>query len=480
MSFIPIILCGGYGKRLWPVSRQDKPKPFLKFGGSLSLLQQTLERCTGAQFSKKPIIICNEEHGFFARQDANALGIDVEIILEPEGRNSCPALAAAAFHAVQHYDTPILLSLAVDHAIMDQIGFHTALEDAKTTAEQGFLVTFGILPTRPDANFGYIKPGASIRNGATSKVDKFIEKPTAALAATLVAEGYVWNSGNFLFSASIFLSELKVHAPNIYYSAQASVDAAITVTDGIKLGRRDFLKAPNLPVDIAVLEKSNCVAVCTISHDWCDLGTWEGLWETSVKDENGNVGFGDTAIQESQNCLVQSDDKFTAVIGVDDVIVVATKDTVLVTQKGATSKIKPFLNQLNAQGRMEGIQHPWSERPWGRFEVLDKGKQYKVKRIQVLPGGVLSLQKHEYRAEHWTVVQGVATVTIGEDTSDLFENEHVYVPLGCVHRIANKQPDPLILIEVQTGSLLLEDDIIRLEDNYGRKTFPNSKGKPKV
>lgn len=478
MSFIPIILCGGNGKRLWPVSRQDKPKPFLKFGSSLSLLQQTLERCKGAQFSEKPIIVCNEEHGFFARQDANALEIDVEIILEPESRNSCPALAAAAFHAVQNYDTPVLLSLAADHAISDQFGFHAALEDAKITAEQGFLVTFGVQPTRPDTNFGYIKPGANIQNGATFKVDKFIEKPSSALAETLVNEGYVWNSGNFLFSANIFLSELKMHAPDIYYSAKASIDAAITVSDAIKLGRRHFLKAPSLPVDIAVLEKSNRVAVCTISHDWCDVGTWEGLWETSAKDENGNVGFGDTAIQQSQNCLVQSDDKFTAVIGVDDIIVVATKDTVLVTNKGASSKIKPFLTQLNAQGRTEGFHHPWSERPWGRFEVLDEGERYKVKRIYVLPGGVLSLQKHEYRAEHWTVVQGVATVTIGEETSDLLENQHVYVPLGCVHRIANKQSDPLTLIEVQTGSVLLEDDIIRLEDNYGRKTISQSNETP--
>lgn len=476
MSFIPIILCGGKGKRLWPISRPDKPKPFLKFGHSLSLLQQTLERCKGPLFSEKPIIVCNENHGFLAKRDADAMDVAVDIILEPESRNSCSALAVAAFHTVQNFESPLLLSLAADHAISDQLGFLTALEHAKSTAEQGYLVTFGIQPSSQNANFGYIKPGSSIQNGATYKVDQFIEKPNLDDAAHLIRDGYIWNTGNFLFSADVFLSELKKHAPEIYYAAESSIAEAIPEQEGIKLRRHHFLKAPELPVDVAVLEKSDRVAVCPVSHDWSDIGTWNGLWETSTKDENGNVGFGDTEILDSQNSIVHSDDKFTALIGLNDVIVVSTKDTVLVARKDATSKIKSFLANIDTKGRTEGLKHPYSERPWGRFEVLDEGEQYKVKRIYVLPGGILSLQKHEHRSEHWTVVQGIATITIGERTSDLYENQHVYVPLGSVHRISNQQSDPLTLIEVQTGSILLEEDIIRLEDNYGRKTISNPSG----
>lgn len=473
MNFTPVILCGGNGKRLWPVSRQDKPKQFLKFGKDLSLLQQTLQRCNGPDFSPNPIVICNHEHGHFAKQDARELGVDADIVLEPESRNSCPAIAAAAFHALQTSDAPLLLALATDHAISDQLGFLDALKTAKEAARNGYLVTFGVHPTSANPNFGYIKPGEMLLGGPSRKVSKFVEKPNLQRVPSLIQEGFVWNSGNFLFEADVFLAELKQHAPDIYKAAAASTADAIQDHGYTKLGRHHFLQAPALPVDIAVLEKSNRVAVCPADHDWSDIGTWDGLWETNEKDEDGNVGFGDIEILESQNSFVQSDDRLTALVGVQNVVVISTKDTVLVTSRDESSKIKPLIDRLDMNGRSEAIRHAWSDRPWGRFEVLDQGERFKVKRIFVNPGGTLSLQKHEHRSEHWTIVQGVATVTIGEETSMLKENEHAFIPVGAVHRIENRENVPLIIIEVQTGSLLSEDDIIRLEDNYGRSLSNN-------
>lgn len=475
MSFVPIILCGGQGKRLWPISRLEKPKPFLKISGNLSLLQQTLQRCTGPQFDQRPIIICNEAHRHFAERDVREIGSDADILLEPESRDSCPALAVAALHAnsraPSRIEAPLLLSLAADHAITDQLGFTKALEGARSTADQGYLVTFGIAPTSEKANYGYIKPGSEIQPNVSNLVEKFIEKPDPDKVFQLIQDGFIWNSGNFLFSADSFLAELKRHAPDIHRCATASINDAITHNGHTLIGTHAFKQAPALPVDIAILEKSDRVAVCPVSHDWSDVGTWQGLWETSNKDAQGNVGFGDVAILNSHNNMVQSDDRLTAVVGVENIVVISTKDAVLVANKENPDDIKALMEQLNAQGRTETRVHTWSERPWGRFDVLDEGSSYKVKRIEVGPGCQLSLQKHEHRSEHWTIVAGIASIRLDDQEKELHKNQHIDIPVGAIHRIANHQSEALIIIEVQMGAILSEDDIIRLEDNYGRKTI---------
>lgn len=476
MNFIPVILCGGSGKRLWPVSRQDKPKQFLKFGGGPSLLQQTLQRCSGPGFSKTPILVCNHDHAHFAKQATHELEIDADFILEPESRNSGPAIAAAAFHAIRKSQNALLLILATDHAISDQLGFLEALKTAEKAAQNGYLVTFGIQPTNANPNFGYIKPGEKLLDGQSHAVCQFVEKPHVDRVSTLIKEGFVWNSGNFLFDAKAFLTELKQHASDIYEAVESSVANATRHKECTNLAPQHFRKAPDLPIDTAVFEKSERVAVCPADHDWSDIGTWDGLWEANEKDDDGNVGFGDIEILESQNNFVQSDDRLTALVGVQNIVVISTKDTVLVTSRDESSKIKLLIDRLNMHGRPEAHAQAWSERPWGRFEVLDEGERYKVKRLTVSPGGVLSLQRHEHRSEHWTVVEGVATVTIGNKTKELRENKHQFVPVGAIHRIENKQDKPLTLIEVQKGSILSEDDIVRLEDKYGRPLSGDKSG----
>ncbi|MEP0520792.1 MAG: mannose-1-phosphate guanylyltransferase/mannose-6-phosphate isomerase [Hyphomicrobiales bacterium] len=474
MSFTPVILCGGNGKRLWPVSRQDKPKQFLKFGGELSLLQQTIQRCSGSGFSENPILVCNQDHAEFASQATLELDVDADFILEPVSRNSCPAIAAAAFHAVQRSETSLLLVLATDHAISDQLGFLQALRAAEKAARNGYLVTFGIHPTGANPNFGYIKPGERLSDGQSFEVCHFVEKPHIDRVPSLIREGFIWNSGNFLFEAKTFLAELRKYAPEIYHTVQASVSDAVYNNKRITLAAPHFQQAPAQPIDIAVLEKSHRVAVCPADHDWSDIGTWDGLWEAHEKDDNGNVGFGDIEILEGQNNFVQSDDRLTALVGVQNIVVISTKDSVLVTHRDESSKIKLLIERLNIQGRSEAIEHPSSDRPWGRFETLDEGKHYKVKRLSVDPGGVLSLQKHEHRSEHWTVVEGVATIRIDDETKELKKHEHAFIPVGAVHRIENKQDGPLTIIEVQNGAILSEDDIVRLEDKYGRQHAKNN------
>lgn len=463
---IPILLAGGAGTRLWPVSRDALPKQFLPLIGDKSTYQETLLRVRDAMFAP-PIVITGPNFHFFARRQAEEIGVDATIVIEPMRRDSGPAIAAATMVASRRDPKAVVLALAADHIIPDVEAFKATCRAGLVAAEAGRIVTFGIKPTEPKTSYGYILPGEAIGDGVRA-VKSFVEKPDAETSARYVREGYLWNSGNFLFRAAVLLSELKRLEPDMASAVDASVANASNDLGFLRLESGAFSRAPQKSIDYAVMERTDLAAVAFGNFRWSDIGSWDALFDITSRDAAGNVLQGSVVTMDSTGCVVHSNDRLTAVVGVKDMVVVSTADAVMVIPRARAQDVRELVDKLKTEKRPEATDHKRAHRPWGYYESIDAGDRFQVKRIVVIPGGVLSLQKHRHRAEHWVVVRGTAEVTIGEKVRTVHENESVYIPIGSVHRLANKGKIPLELIEVQTGSYLGEDDIERLEDIYKR------------
>lgn len=468
----PVILAGGFGTRLWPLSREAKPKHLLNLVGDFSLLQQTVQRAQ-AVCGRMPCIITNEQHRFLVgAQVQEAVGDKCPIVLETIARNTAAAAAVAALWVRSRDPEGIVLLLPSDHFIGDTEGFRAAVAAAATAAARGMIVTFGIAPTGPETGYGYIRMGAAITGAeGCQAVARFIEKPQRDKAQAMIDEGgHVWNAGMFAFRPEVMLGELKRFEPAVLVAAEAAFDKAQRDLDFLRLDRDALAQAPAISIDYAVMERTGLAAVCPMQAPWGDLGSWQAIWEASSQDDSGNVIQGDVLTADAQNVLVRSDRFLTAVVGVRDLVVVATGDAVLVAHKDRTQDVKHIVEQMKAQDRRELREHAVTQRPWGQYERIDEGAGYQVKQIMLHPGASISLQLHHKRAEHWVVVQGVARVTKGEDVFLLRENESTYIPPLTRHRLENPGDTPLRIIEVQSGAYLGEDDIVRFEDAYGRVT----------
>lgn len=467
-KIVPVILAGGTGTRLWPLSRNSLPKQFLALASDKTLYQETLLRTPpGADFLP-PVVITNEDFRFFAKRQASEVGIDATVVLEPARRDSGPALVAAAAVAQKLHGLDVLvLALAADHVVLDPDGFRAAARLAARVAAGGRIVTFGITPDAPRTSYGYIRPGGALPEGG-NVVDAFVEKPDLATAARYVAEGYLWNSGNFLFPASLMIAEAERFEPALAAAALASVDAAKEDLGFLRLDAEAFAGAPAKSIDFAVLEHTSRAAVVAGDFGWSDIGAWDAVREIKPADAEGNVIEGAAELIDSHDSYVRSEGPLVTGIGLKGVSVVATDDAVLVMPSDRSQDVKALVAALKADGRREADEHRKIHRPWGTYETVCRGERFHVKKIMVEPGAKLSLQKHHHRSEHWVVVRGAAEVTLGERIFAVHENESVYIPMGEVHRLANPGRIPLELIEVQTGSYLGEDDIVRLEDIYNR------------
>jgi len=464
---IPILLAGGAGTRLWPVSRDALPKQFLPLVGSKSTYQETLLRVRDAMFAP-PIVITGPNFHFFARRQAEEIGVDATIVIEPMRRDSGPAIAAATAIAASRDPQAVVLALAADHIVPDSDAFRATCAVGRVAAEAGRIVTFGIKPTEAKTSYGYILPGEAIGGDGVYAVKSFVEKPDAATASRYVRDGYLWNSGNFLFRADVLLSELKQLEPDMFAAIEAAVANAGTDLGFLRLQSEAFARAPQKSIDYAVMEKTDRAAVVRGNFRWSDIGSWDALFDITPRDSAGNVLQGSVVTMDASDCIVHSNDRLTAVVGVSGLVVVSTSDAVMVIPRARAQEVRELVEKLKAAKRPEATDHKRGHRPWGYYESIDLGERFQVKRIVVIPGGILSLQKHRHRAEHWVVVRGTAEVTIGEKVSAVHENESVYIPIGSVHRLANKGKIPLELIEVQTGSYFGEDDIERLDDVYKR------------
>ncbi len=465
----PVLLSGGAGTRLWPLSRTLYPKQLLPLVDDVTMLQATAHRFSGAGYHA-PLVICNEAHRFIIAEQLRAVGCPpAQCVLEPVGRNTAPAAAVAAMLAGASDAAALVLIAPSDHAIADADGLRAAIAAALPAAEGGALVTFGVQPSRPHDGYGYIRIGAPVEAGPCHVVDRFVEKPDLSTARRFLDEGgYVWNSGMFLFRADRYLEELARFAPDMLALCRAAVDAAEEDLDFLRLATEPFEQIAGDSIDYAVMQKTDRAAVMPIDVGWSDVGSWAALWEASGRDGDGNSVLGDVIAHRSRNCLVRSDGPLVATVGVEDLIVVATGDAVLVASKRDSEAVREVVAALAKAGRPEPDRHPRIVRPWGAFEGIKQGPGFQVKLLTVNPGAGISLQYHNHRAEHWVVVAGKANVTRGEETIPLTSNESVYIPLGAVHRLENPGSEPLEVVEVQTGDYLGEDDIVRLEDRYGR------------
>ena len=460
---IPVILSGGVGSRLWPLSRAKYPKQLLSLIGNQSMLQQTLKRVSKAE---RQIIVCQENQRFLIAEQASQYNVD--IILEPVGRNTAPAIALAAWHSLTTNKDAILLAMPADHLITDSKTFNETIELANAAAKQDYLITFGVKPDYPETGYGYIQSSEQLTDHCF-QVNRFVEKPDTDTAQRyLDSDEYFWNSGIFLFKASSYLSQLKELHPEIYQNTKTAAEKF--KRDGLFLRPKqaDFESCPDESIDYAVMEKTTKAAMIKVNFGWSDIGSWKSLWKVSAKDEQNNSIIGDVISHDTQDCHIHASHRLIGTVGARDLVIVETADSVLVANKNKVQDVKHLVNQLKSQQRPETDLHRKVYRPWGSYEGVDIDDTFQVKRITVKPGAKLSLQKHRYRAEHWIVVRGVATVTCEEKVFDIRENESTYIPLGSLHRLENKQDSLLELIEVQTGTYFGEDDIVRLEDVYNR------------
>ncbi|USH03257.1 mannose-1-phosphate guanylyltransferase/mannose-6-phosphate isomerase [Grimontia kaedaensis] len=463
--FIPVIMAGGSGTRLWPLSRSAFPKQFLSLdtASELTMLQATIERLGGLE-SEEPIIISNEDHRFIVAEQMRRVGKKSRIILEPAGRNTAPAIALASMLAAENGEDPILLVLAADHFVKNKRAFQEAIKHALVQASNGKLVTFGIVPTAPEIGYGYIHRGMAIDEEAY-EVEAFVEKPKREVAEQyLASEQYYWNSGCFMFKASTYLKELKAHAPDIFSQCTKALNGLNFDSDFVRVDEDEFLKCPDDSIDYAVMEHTKHAVVVPMDAGWSDVGSWSALWDVSDKDEDGNVHHGDAILEDTKGCYIYAPNKLVAAVGLKDIVVIETKDAVLVADKSKVQEVKRIVECLKADSRSEYREHRESYRPWGKSDAIDKGDRYKVNRITVEPGKKQSMQFHYHRAEHWVVVSGTAKVTFDNTVKVITENQSLYIPVGMNHMVENPGKVPLELIEVQSGQYLQEDDVVRFEE----------------
>jgi len=469
---IPVILAGGSGTRLWPLSRQLYPKQLIDIYNEKTMLQNTVLRLEGLETVGSPIIVCNEDHRFMTAEQLRNIQTDpLAIILEPIGRNTAPAIALAALKAMEYEKDPILLVLPADHVIEKVSDLHAAIRTGLTYAQKDNLITFGVIPDSPETGYGYIKKGDLLESGTgVSKIERFVEKPDLETAQKLVDSGsYCWNSGMFMFKASVIIKELETHAPDIMMPCKGLIEAGIQDLDFFRLSLEGFKDIPSDSIDYAVMEKTSKGIVVPFKAGWNDLGSFDALWQAGKKDENLNVIKGDALTHDVKESYISSESSLIAAVGIEKFVIVETKDAILVSPRDRVQDVKKIVKQLKDHNRNEIVSHRKVYRPWGSYETIDAEHRFQVKRITVIPGAKLSLQKHFHRAEHWTVVSGSATITRGEEQMLLKEDESTYIPLGTLHRLENPGKIPLELIEVQSGSYLGEDDIVRFDDVYGRK-----------
>ncbi|PWQ95846.1 mannose-1-phosphate guanylyltransferase/mannose-6-phosphate isomerase [Leucothrix pacifica] len=470
-TITPVILSGGSGTRLWPLSRQLRPKQFLPLVDELTLFQNTVQRLQGIPNLEDVLVVCNEEHRFMVAEQLRELQLAHQgILLEPVGRDTAPALALAALHLTQQGKSDaLMLVLPADHVITDNDAFHQAIQQAAQAAQDGYLTTFGIVPQRAETGYGYIRQGESLTDLDASRVAAFVEKPDAGTAQTYVDSGnYLWNSGMFLFRVDRLLAALEAYQPEVLQACQAALADPSHDLDFIRLNTAAFTAAPAISIDYAVMEKTQDAVVIPLDAGWNDVGAWSAVWEVGQQDAQQNVLHGDVLTHQAKGNLVHAEHRLVTLVGVDDLVVVETKDAVMVAHRDKVQHVKHVVGQLKDQQRSEASIHREVNRPWGSYDCIDEGGRFQVKRIVVKPGEKLSLQMHHHRAEHWIVVNGTAEVRCGDKTLLLTENQSTYIPLGETHSLGNPGKVPLEIIEVQSGSYLGEDDIVRFEDVYGR------------
>jgi len=473
VTIIPVILSGGSGSRLWPLSRALRPKQFLGLTDELTLFQLTLERLQGLVEPLKPIVVANDDHRFLVAEQCLEHGVTPSaLILEPLARNTAPAIAVAALAAQAQGGDPVLLVLPSDHVFKNIKAFQSAVRVGEQAALAGALVTFGIVPTAPETGYGYVKAStnkAPYVTAGSQSVEAFVEKPDLETAKRYLAGGnYFWNSGMFMFRASTYLAELKAHNPAMFSACEQALNLAKKDLDFVRLDKEAFAQSPSDSIDYAVMEKTSKAVVVPLDAGWSDVGAWSAVWEVLPQDASGNATRGDVMVEGAKNCYVHADYRLVSLLGVENVVVIETSDAVLVAHKDKAQDVKKLVDRLKADGRSEVQIHREVFRPWGSYDSIDNGQRYQVKRITVKPGAKLSLQMHHHRAEHWVVVSGTAKVRLGDKDVLLSENQSIYIPIGEVHSLENPGKVDLELIEVQSGSYLGEDDIVRLEDRYGR------------
>ncbi len=469
MSVLPVVLSGGAGTRLWPLSRDGYPKQFLALTSDLSLFQDTLQRLASLDEVLPAMVVCNEKHRFLIAEQAQAIGYELSaILLEPAARNTAPAITLAALQAVESGQDPLLLVLPSDHVILDTDAFAAAVKQAAALASDGHLVTFGIVPSHPETGYGYIQTGAAL-SAKASTVRRFVEKPDQATAESYLRSGeYLWNSGMFLFRASDFLSEMNRHHPEIVNACSKALAAAKTDLDFCRVDAEAFAACPSDSVDYALMEKTTRAAVVPLDAGWSDVGAWPAVRQASTLDAHGNASHGDVMLHEVRNSYAYAQGRLVCLLGVENLSVIETSDVVLVAHNDRAQDVKKLVDRLKAAQRPEASLHRQVYRPWGHYDSVDEGSRFKVKRITVKPGEKLSVQMHHHRAEHWVVVSGTARVWLDGQEKLVTENQSIFIPVGGVHSLENPGKLPLELIEVQTGSYLGEDDIVRFEDRYGR------------
>ena len=466
-SVIPLIMCGGAGTRLWPASREGRPKQFLPLFGPRSTFQDTIHRVSDPTLFARPIVVTNTQYRFLVAEQLAEIGADADILIEPVRRDSGPAIAAGAAFAIKRADNPLIVALAADHVISDAVAFVTVCGLAADAARADHIVTFGVRPTRPATEYGYIRAGASI-GADIFAVEEFVEKPDRKTADRYLKEGYLWNSGNFMFRAGLLLAEYEKFEPQGFAAVMASVQSAGRDLGFVTLEPEAFARMGAKSIDYAVMERTDRAAVMPVSYGWSDVGSWQAVWELSSQDTLANVARGSVVFVDSRGSYVMSDKHLVALFGVENLVVVTTDDAVLVAKRENGDGLRRLVQELKKVAPAVTEEHLKVHRPWGSYQAVDSGSRFQVKRIIVKPRGRLSLQMHHHRAEHWIVVRGTARVTIGDEIKTIHENESTYIPIGAKHRLENPGKIDLELIEVQTGSYLGEDDIVRIEDDYRR------------